>query len=383
MRVVVIGPVYPYRGGIAHYTTLLVRLLAQQHTVLVISFKRQYPAWLYPGRSDRDPSQTPLRVEAEYLLDPLDPLTWWQTGRRIVQWKPDLVVIQWWVTFWAPVIAVVSNLCKRVRLPLLFVVHNVLPHESRWWDRLITKLALQRGDYFIVHALHERDRLLSLLPQASVTVCAMPAFSISAGPVPPRSDSRKQLALPSDAPVLLFFGLVREYKGLRYLLEAMPAVRAVLPDVRLLIAGEFWEDKRPYLMQIERLEIAPSVLMVDRYISNEDLPAYFSAADVLVVPYIHVSQSAVVSLAFAFGMPVITTRIGGLPKLVVEGETGLLVDPGNAPDLAHAIIRYFTVTGLAQRLRENIQRRPRTEAEISLHRAVEAFGTKSQHARTS
>jgi len=247
----------------------------------------------------------------------------------------------------------------------------------------MTKLALQQGDHFIVHAPHERDRLLSLIPRASVTICSMPAFNISVSPMPPRIDSRMQLTLPPGAPVLLFFGLVREYKGLRYLLEAMPAVQAMLPDVRLLIAGEFWEDKRPYLMQIERLEIAPSVLIVDRYISNEDLPTYFSAADVLVVPYIHVSQSAVVSLAFAFGMPIITTRIGGLPKVVMEGETGLLVDPGNAPDLAHAIIRYFTVAGLAQRLRENIQRRPRTEAEMSLRRAIEGFGTKSQHDRTS
>lgn len=383
MRVVVIGPVYPYRGGIAHYTTMLVRLLSQRHTVLVISFKRQYPAWLYPGRSDKDPSQAPLRVEAEYLLDPLDPLTWWQTGRRIVQWKPDLVVIQWWVTFWAPVIAMVSNLCRRVQLPLLFVVHNVLPHESHWWDRFVTKLALQQGDHFIVHALHEYNSLLAFVPQASVTVCSMPAFNISAGPMPPQVDSRKQLTLPPSAPVLLFFGLVREYKGLHYLLEAMPTVQAVLPDVRLLIAGEFWENKRLYLMQIERLEITPSVLIVDRYISNEDLPTYFSAADVLVVPYVHVSQSAVVSLALTFGMPIITTRIGGLPKVVEEGETGLLVDPGNALDLAQAIIRYFTVTGLAQRLRENVHRRSRTEAELSLIRAIESLGTKSHHDRTS
>jgi glycosyltransferase involved in cell wall biosynthesis len=143
---------------------------------------------------------------------------------------------------------------------------------------------------------------------------------------------------------------------LRYLLEAMPAIRSDLTEVQLLVVGEFWQDKQSYLEQIKRLGIEQSVTIVDQYVSNEEMPVYFSAADVAVLPYTHVTQSAVAQLAFGFGVPVITTRVGGLPEAIVEGETGLLVEPQDARGLAKAITHYFETTGLEQRLRENIQR---------------------------
>ncbi|MGH2521889.1 MAG: glycosyltransferase [Anaerolineales bacterium] len=338
MKVALVGPVYPYRGGIAHYTTSLARALAKRHTVRVLSFRRQFPAWLYPGRSDKDPSREPVRVEAEYRLDPLNPVTWWQTGWQLARWRPDLVVVQWWVTVWAPAFATVAALCRRAGLPVAFLIHNVLPHETRWWDKPLAKMALQRGSRFIVHTEPQKQALLDLLPRARVRVCAMPVFDLFAWSKPSGEAARQKLGLPPGAPVLLFFGLVREYKGLRDLLDAMPAIRAELPEARLLIVGEFWHDKQAYLDQIERLGIAPGLMIVDRYVANEEAPTYFAAADVAVLPYVHVTQSAVAQLAFGFGVPVVTTRVGGLPEAVAEGETGWLVPPHNPAALAEAII---------------------------------------------
>ncbi|MCI0726025.1 MAG: glycosyltransferase, partial [Chloroflexi bacterium] len=162
-----IGPTYPFRGGIAHYTTLLARSLREQHETLFISFTRQYPGWLFPGRSDRDPSQQPLQTEVERLLDPLNPLSWRRTLGRLRVWRPEVVVLPWWVPFWAPAWAVLGRGVKRLpgRPKLLFICHNVLPHERGLPDRLALRLALAPGDGYVVHAQADAERLRRQFPQ--------------------------------------------------------------------------------------------------------------------------------------------------------------------------------------------------------------------------
>jgi glycosyltransferase involved in cell wall biosynthesis len=366
--VVVVGPTYPYRGGISHYTTMLAQALADTHQVRVVSFRRQYPRLLYPGRSDKDPSQQPLCVPADYVLDPVYPWTWWQAASSIARFKPDVVVAQWWTTFWAPALSGLAFLLHRSRIPLVFVVHNVLPHEARAGDVWLARRALRAGDSFVVHSQDERARLLTLLPRRRVELVSMPLFTGLAGQTLSRNAARVQLGLPHDAPTLLFFGLVREYKGVHYLLDAMPKIRAELADVRLLIVGEFWQDKQAYLDQIEQLGLGPNVVIVDRYISNEEVPAYFSAANVVVLPYTDVTQSAVVPLAFAFGVPVITTRVGGLADVVRDGETGFLVEPGDVDGLSRAIVRFFR-EDLAASVRANIEH---SRAQFGWERLIHA-----------
>ena len=304
MKIVLIGPVYPYRGGIAHYTTSLALALRKAgHEVRVISFKRQYPAFLYPGKSDKDPSENPVRVEAEYLLDPLYPWTWWSTARSILAAPPDFVVIKWWVTFWGLAFgALIRLLGKHVKTA--YLIHNVLPHESRIWDRMLARFALHPAPAFIVQAASQHERLLGLLPNANVNFCSHPAYGRFAEHSLPKVEAREQLGLPSDVPVFLFFGIVRPYKGLKHLLEALAKTD---PAIHLVVAGEFWGDASAYEQQIERLGLSQRITLINQYIPNEQAHVIFSAADALVAPYVGGTQSGVVERANGYGMPVILT----------------------------------------------------------------------------
>jgi glycosyltransferase involved in cell wall biosynthesis len=340
VRVALVGPVYPYRGGIAHYTTMLARSLAERHETLVISFRRQYPNWLYPGKTDRDPSREPLRAEAEYLLDPLYPWTWWRTANRIASFGPDVVVLQWWTTFWAPAFGALSWLLRRRGLKVVFLIHNVLPHEERAWDASLARLTLRVARDFIVQTEEEKRRLSWLLPNLpaeSVTVCAHPLYGMFAEKSIPAHQARHALELPVDVPVLLFFGIVRPYKGLKCLLEAMGLLRNRGRLVHLVVAGEFWEDKSTYLAFLAEHDLSEVVTIVDRYIANEDVPLYFSACDVVVLPYQRTTQSGVVALAHGFSKPVIGSGLNGQMAAADSRHRLILVPPADCVALANAI----------------------------------------------
>jgi glycosyltransferase involved in cell wall biosynthesis len=336
VRVVLVGPVYPYRGGIAHYTTMLARALAEKHETLVVSFRRQYPNWLYPGKSDRDPSREPLRVEAEYLLDPMYPWTWRRTANRIAAFGPDVVVMQWWTTFWAPAFGTLAWLLRCRGLKVVFIIHNVLPHEPAPWDRRLARAVLGQAASFIAQAPGERDRLLALLPKARVQLCPMPAFEELAGQRLPRAEARQRLGLPEEGLVLLFFGIVRPYKGLKHLIDAVAILRDSGQQATLLVAGEIWAGKAKYQRQISSLGLTDRVVLDDRYIPNEELPVFFAAADVFVAPYVSGTQSASLRTAMAFGLPIVVTDAiaGDLPA----GAPGVqVVSAGDPAALATAI----------------------------------------------
>lgn len=344
MKVALIGPVYPYRGGIAHYTTMVCGKLQEQgHAVLLVSFKRQYPRWLFPGRTDKDPSAKPLEVKsANYWIDPLNPISWLLTSARLWRNQPDTVVLQWWTSFWTPAWLAIALATKLVlRKPLVIVCHNVLPHETRWWDTYLARLVLSRATRLIVQSKSEMKRLLSLLPKAEVDIVSHPVYDMFADQSMSKKQARRQLGLSPDIPILLFFGIVREYKGLQDLLAALPRIEAQLGGTRLVVAGEFWEDKLSYERLIERLGIGDLVILEDRYIRNEEVPVYFSAADVLVAPYRETTGSGAVQMALGFGCPVITTRVGELDSAVRDGTTGLITKPADPPALANAVIRFF------------------------------------------
>lgn len=309
MRIALLGPVYPFRGGIAHHTTLLARAIASNHELLTVSFRSQYPRLLYPGRTDRDNSTFPTIIPAEYLLHPLLPWTWWQTADRIARFVPNVVVVQWWTTFWSLADwALVSRLRAR-DIKVLFLIHNVLPHEPRLLDTVLAASALRLGSAFIAQSNREQRRLLSLLPAARVSVCPMPVFTNFRSTNLTKAEARQRLCLPVDRPLVLYFGIVRPYKGLRYLVQAVAELRREAIEVNLVVAGEFWEDLASYRHDMREWGIEDLVFIHNRYILDENVPQYFAAADVFVAPYVEATQSAALQTAKAFGLPLVITDV--------------------------------------------------------------------------
>lgn len=307
MNFTIIGPVYPYRGGIAHFTTLLARALMEKHETTVISFSRQYPKLLYPGSSDKDNSQEPLIVSADYLLDPLLPWTWFLTSSRITHARPDLLIIPWWTTFWAPGFASICHLVKRQSIRTLFLIHNVLPHEVRFFDRWLGRIALKQADYFIVQSEREMRNLHKVLPDANATLFPHPIYDALAKQRIDKNQARERYNLPPDASVALFFGIVRPYKGLIHLIHALGNLKNRGEIVYLVIAGEFWEDESLYRREIEKLNLCEQIHIDNRYIPNEEIGIIFSAADVYVAPYTSGTQSGAVRIAVGFGLPSIVS----------------------------------------------------------------------------
>ncbi len=344
MRIALIGPSYPFRGGIAHYTTLLYRHLRRRHEVRFLSLRRQYPRWLYPGASDRDPSEFAIREEGtESVLDPTNPWTWWQVAQRAAAFRPNLIILPWWVSFWAPSYTfILSILRRRTRARVLYLCHNVTPHESRRYDRWLARLPLSLGDLFIVHSQQDEERLRRLLPKARIQRTVHPTYEVFRRVEIGKAEARQQLGAAGD--MLLFFGFVRPYKGLEHLLAAMPLILAKR-DVHLWVVGEFWQNEARYRQQIKSLGVEDHVHVVNRYISNEEIGIYFAAADAVILPYVSGTGSGIAQIAFGYERPIVATRVGDLPDIVEDGQTGWLVPSADPPALAAAMLRIYEQDG--------------------------------------
>ncbi|MBK5107582.1 MAG: glycosyltransferase [Anaerolineales bacterium] len=338
MRIVVIGPVYPYRGGIAHYTTQLSSNLTDVgHEIHIISFQRQYPAWLYPGKSDKDPSQPLIELDSNYLLDPLYPWTWRTTFKDIIEFKPDLIIIPWWTTFWAPAFWALAKSLTKNGYDVCFLIHNVIPHESKPWDRWIARSVLQHGQAHIVQAKNEQERLLEILPDAQPVLCPHPVYNQFRAKPDLSKDLVFQLqGLDKDLPVLLFFGIVRPYKGLKYLVEALSILKSSGTIVQLIIAGEFWEKIEIYEEMIIRLDVYDQVFLFDRYIPDEEVGIFFEEADIFVAPYVDGTQSGTVKIALGFHLPLVVTECIS-DELIEDSDRVTIVPPKDSWALAEGI----------------------------------------------
>ena len=343
MKYCVIGPTYPFRGGIAHYTTLLVKHLRERHDVRFISYLKQYPKWLYPGNTAMDPSpeSSVLQVPCERLLTPLNPLTWWRVYRRIRQDPPDALILQWWTPFWSPMLFFLTRMIRlRTQTRILFLCHHVVAPDGGLFDWTLAQRILKRGHAFIVMSEDDFALVRHAMPNALVRGAAHPPPELLGMAPISQAEARQKLGLAAAEPVVLFFGFVRRYKGLPVLIEALAKARTRLP-IRLVIAGEFWEDESIYRDQVARLGLNDAVRFYNAYVPNNDMATFFAAADIVALPYLEATQSGVVQWSYAFEKPIIATSVGGLPEAVIHEQTGLLVPPGDAQALAEAMLRFF------------------------------------------
>jgi glycosyltransferase involved in cell wall biosynthesis len=340
MRVILVGSAYPLRGGIAHYTALLCRTLERRgHVVNVLSFRRQYPSFLFPGRTQKDEGHEMIRVPSRPMLDSINPLTWIQAIFWMKSLKPDVVVFKYWMPFFAPCYAVLAFGARRfLKIPVVFLCDNIVPHEPTRLDARLTRLAVASPDAFIVQSASVREDLLRFRPGARFREVPHPVYDIFS-PALPKTEARSRLGL-EESRILLFFGYIRAYKGLRTLIEAMPEI---LRDerVHLVVCGEFYEGRQETVDLIHRLGLQHRISLFDEFIPNEKVADFFCAADVVVLPYVSATQSGIVQIAYNYDRPVIATAVGGLPEVVLDGKTGYLVPPQDPAALARAVLRFY------------------------------------------
>lgn len=350
-KIILIGPIYPYKGGISHYTGLMCKELTKRHDVEMISYKMQYPKFLF-HKEQRDYSNDSFKIEeAEYLLNTANPFNIVRTAHHIRCKKPDMVVIQWWHPYFAPCYFLLTRFMGRQNV--VFVCHNVFPHERFPMDKVLTRLALKGGSHFIVHAAKEAKELTKIQSHPDYVITPHPTYNAFCFEGMSREQAREKLSIGQEEHILLFFGYVREYKGLKYLLRAMPQICREDEKARLWVVGEFGSDKEDYLQLIRELAIENRVQLRDSYTPDREVEQYFAAADLVVLPYTSATQSGIVQIAYGFIRPVVVTDVGGLPDVVEDGETGYIVEPENPQAIADAVVRFFR-EGQAQRMQENI-----------------------------
>lgn len=329
-RVTIIGPTLPYKGGIAQYTSLLHRHVCKSADSLTISFARQYPKWLYPGNSDRDPEYSGYEEKGvNYLLDSINPLTWLKALKLIRSYQPELVIIPWWTVFWGPCFGLIARSLRRSNIQIAFICHNVIEHESAKWKLMVSRYVLSQGDHFVVHTLEDKHNLDRLLPNSTISVNPLPIFTN----FPPAKESlprRKSLEL-------LFYGFIRPYKGLDVLIDAMGKLRRA--DIALTIAGEFWSGEDEIKTRITELGLDSQIELLPQYHTEAETAELFDRADVVVLPYRSATGSGIIPIAYHYNKPVIVTRVGGLPDMVLESSTGFIISPNDPSALATAILK--------------------------------------------
>lgn len=364
MKFMLVGPTYPFRGGIAHHTTRLYHALKARHAVDFVTFRRQYPRWLFPGRTDRDPSAAPAETIAVAMLDPLNPLTWWHTASHIRKDPPDALILPWWVSYWAPSFAIIAYRVRRAGTRVIFICHNVLPHEPRPGEWMLSWVALGQGDGFVIQSREDGARVSQLAPRTHIKYVPHPIYSQSSAANVPRDLRAGKL------PRLLFFGFVRSYKGLQVLLEAMPLILEQKP-VRLTVAGEFWDKRERYERQICDLKIQQSVSLLDRYVSDEELSMLFAQVDLVVLPYLSATASGALGMAVGHGVPVVVSDVGDLGQIVNDHAIGGVAVHGDKHSLAQTVLNCLEPEQLA-RYRRNVAQM-QAGAESSWQRLVDAI----------
>lgn len=341
MNISIIAPAFPYRGGIAQSTEILVRKLADRgHRVQLLNFKRQYPNILFPGKTQfvQDLSGEPS-VRGERLVDSIGPHTWYRAYRKIIAFDSDVLIFRYWMPFFAPMIASISWLLKRHRrTKTLMICDNVIPHERRPGDLLLTRLALSCIDHFIPLSDFVKQDLLKVRADARTTVVPHPVYE-SFGQSIAKEEARARLGISAEK-AILFFGYVRAYKGLDIAIRALPEILTQL-DVKLMIVGEFYESEQKYRELIRDAGVEEHVWLHSEFVRDDDVHVYFSAADVLVLPYRSATQSGIVQLAYQLEKPCIVTDVGGLAEVVLDGKSGFVVPPGDPQAIAAAVVRFY------------------------------------------
>ncbi len=344
MKVILLGTAYPYRGGLASYNERLARQFSSEgHDIEIFTFKLQYPGFFFPGKTQFTDTPPPEGIKITRVLNSINPFNWIRTGIRIKRENPDIIIIKYWHPFMAPSFGTAARIAKKNRsgkTRVICIFDNVIPHEKKPFDRLLTRYFTKSIDGAVVMSRSVGEDLKQFRTDIPVVFNPHPLYD-NYGEIIPRTEALKSLNLPEGHSYLLFFGFIRAYKGLDLLLKAFADERLKDLRLKLIVAGEFYESDLPYRNMIRELNISDDVIMFDRFIKENEVALFFSAADLVVQPYRSATQSGVTQIAYHFEKPMLVTDVGGLSEIVTDGKCGYVVKPG-PKEISEAIIDYFS-----------------------------------------
>jgi len=342
MKILICGPAYPYRGGIAAYNDRLAsEFIINGDDAEIFTFTLQYPSFLFPGKTQYSDAPPPQGIKITRILSSVNPFTWIKTGRRIRKMSPDILILRYWLPFMAPALGTVARIARRNRhTKVISIFDNVVPHEKRPGDVILTRFFIRSIDRALVMTKSVKEDLEKFSRSLPVVINPHPLYD-NYGNATDRSEALAHLELDPEKQYMLFFGFIRRYKGLDLLLEAMKRDDILSLGVSLIVAGEFYNEPEYYLNLVKSYSLADRVILHTHFISDDSVRYYFSAASLVVQPYRSATQSGVTQIGYQFGKPMLVTDVGGLSEIVPDGECGYVVRP--EPDaIADAIADFFT-----------------------------------------
>lgn len=338
MKIAFLSPFYPFRGGIAQFSDSLYLSLLKDNDIKAFTFTRQYPKLFFPGKTQYvSPDDLNRNITAEKVLDSINPLTYYKTAKEIIKYSPDLVLISYWMPFFAPAFGKIAGLLKRKGIKVIAILHNVIAHENRFGDKELTKYFFNKCDGFVILNKSSEKELLEIKPDAKYIIHPHPLYD-HYGEKIGQVEARNKLNITAHKKVILFFGFIRDYKGLDLLIESM---KDLDDSYLLLIAGEVYGDFKKYDELIDNINVRSKLNLYIRYIPETEIPVFFSASDVCVLPYKSATQSGIIGISYHFDVPVIVSNAGGLSEMVEENKTGLIVNEAVPEVLSASIKEYF------------------------------------------
>jgi D-inositol-3-phosphate glycosyltransferase len=339
-KVFIIGPAYPLRGGLASFDELFCEALNKEgHHCEIISYSLQYPNFLFPGSTQYHVNGTaPKNITIHTLINSVNPLSWFKTASFIKKQKPDFIIFRFWIPFMGPALGTIARLVKKQNIKVLAITDNVIPHEKRLGDKQLASYFIKGCNAFVTMSKAVMNDLEKFTNTSHKKYLLHPLYT-AFGEKIPKQKARLTLHLKQDDRVILFFGLIRKYKGLDLLIEAFSLLKAN-PHNKLLIAGEFYEDKQPYLDLISKHKLEEQIILLNQFIPNDDVKYYFSAADIVALPYRSATQSGVTQVSFHFEVPTLVTNVGGLGEIIPHNVAGYVVEP-NPQAIASSLEDYF------------------------------------------
>lgn len=373
-KIVLVGPAYPYRGGQATVEASIFKLLTEAgFDCNTVTFKSLYPNILFPGKTQYDESANPFYPHTEKIsriINSINPITWYKAYKKIKSLNADMAIFVWWMPFFGPCYGTIVRLLQRTtKTKIVFVVENFVSHERRWFDKFFTQWTLKKADRFISFSQHINKLVTDHFPEKKITTTTLPPFNHFDLNNYTKESAREKLGITHKR-VILYFGLIRKYKGLDQLIRAMKIIKQEDPDTMLLAVGECYEDISFYRDLITEHELGDRIQLIDKFIPNEEVEPYFKAADVVCLPYYSGTQSGILMMAYGFGQPVVITDVGGIAELVND-KTGKVLSDNEPRKIVDATLEVINNT--SENYAANIENIAEALGYKSFENIIESF----------